>query len=827
MDISQKSRAELKSYFVTNAIPTQGSYYSLIEAALNKKDDGLTKSSGGPLCIEAQPTEDRPVVSLYESFSAQGPSYVLSLLPGTTTGGATTGKGFSIGDGTGAAKARVFIESSTGNVGIGTISPGGARLAVAGPLSASGLITASGGLTVSANQSTQLNGAVTATAGATISGSALLAQKGATVSGGALVAQLGASVSGGKLTVGSAADLQGADVYGTLTAYGGLTVSANQSTQLNGAVTATAGATISGSALLAQKGATISGSALLAQAGATISGSALLAQAGATISGSALLAQAGATVSGAVLQAQKGATVSGGSLTVGSSTDLQTAEIYGAINAYGGLTVASGQTLTAQGAATITGTLTTKGNVVLNGTDLLLDNTSRRGSRTSGVRRALVHDGSDYLSVNFAGDYTGGVKIGGQVMLHGPAWAQDNAIYLRSPGNVQAGVGYFGSSRPFAGSSVDGPGLYGNTGGVLGTIRPAATGVEGSLVLNGSTGHVVLPTLTDDFSGGITVEAWVYLTTLNNSYCRILDLGNGSSNNNVLFAQTGTSSALRLDVYNGSASYVTEAAGVLTTNTWMHLVATLDSTGVGKIYKNGVAMTVTSTGTYALPGSTTRTSGYIGRSNWPSDALFPGKLAHVKLWTRVLSADEVSDSYTSTRPVSTSGLAGWWPLDDGAGTTARDRSGRGRSGTLSATGASFEVYQGAALTWDSSNNVRVNNTLTVANDATARGGSVVVAGEQLRIVRGTVNSNGTVLRGSGFSVSRASTGLYDITFLTAFANPPTVVTTQLYPNDVANGGGDPRDNSVVVGVTASLVRIKTGDNAGNASDRLFHFIAIG
>jgi hypothetical protein len=46
--------------------------------------------------------------------------------------------------------------------------------------------------------------------------------------------------------------------------------------------------------------------------------------------------------------------------------------------------------------------------------DLMLDSPYRRQNQ-SGARRALVHDTSDGLTINYAGDYPGGVTIKGKV----------------------------------------------------------------------------------------------------------------------------------------------------------------------------------------------------------------------------------------------------------------------------------------------------------------------------------------------------------------------------------------------------------------------------
>ncbi|HMO38143.1 MAG TPA: hypothetical protein PKC76_00965 [Saprospiraceae bacterium] len=64
------------------------------------------------------------------------------------------------------------------------------------------------------------------------------------------------------------------------------------------------------------------------------------------------------------------------------------------------------------GTASPTQKLEVNGNLKLTGVDFMLDNTDRRDGATGAYRRALVHDGSDVLTINYANDYTGGVNIG-------------------------------------------------------------------------------------------------------------------------------------------------------------------------------------------------------------------------------------------------------------------------------------------------------------------------------------------------------------------------------------------------------------------------------
>src|SRR5688572_21018304 len=52
----------------------------------------------------------------------------------------------------------------------------------------------------------------------------------------------------------------------------------------------------------------------------------------------------------------------------------------------------------------------------IQGADLILNSPERRGSHNGVLRRALVHDMNDGLTINFNGDYTGGVTINGAAL---------------------------------------------------------------------------------------------------------------------------------------------------------------------------------------------------------------------------------------------------------------------------------------------------------------------------------------------------------------------------------------------------------------------------
>ncbi|MFQ5587899.1 MAG: hypothetical protein ACE5F7_03580, partial [Nitrospiria bacterium] len=125
MEIKKRNRSELKSFFVKNAIPTEGEFADLIDGMLNQKDDGLAKPSGSPLSIEASGDEasQKKTINFYKSFADADPSWVLSLNPRSDPAKPATARpGFSISDNAG--NSRLFIDQSTGHVGLGTVNPG-------------------------------------------------------------------------------------------------------------------------------------------------------------------------------------------------------------------------------------------------------------------------------------------------------------------------------------------------------------------------------------------------------------------------------------------------------------------------------------------------------------------------------------------------------------------------------------------------------------------------------------------------------------------------------------------------------------------------------
>ncbi len=89
--------------------------------------------------------------------------------------------------------------------------------------------------------------------------------------------------------------------------------------------------------------------------------------------------------------------------------------------------------------------------------------------------------------------------------------------------------------------------------------------------------------------------------------------------------------------------------------------------------------------------------------------------------------------------------------------------------------------------------------------------------ENLRMLRGTLNANGTVALGAGFTATRTGTGTYQVDFNTAFNGVPTVTVT-------------PQGASLYVfvsGTTASTVFISVRNTFNSATDAIVNFTVLG
>lgn len=118
-----------------------------------------------------------------------------------------------------------------------------------------------------------------------------------------------------------------------------------------------------------------------------------------------------------------------------------------------------------------------------------------------------------------------------------------------------------------------------------------------------------------------------------------------------------------------------------------------------------------------------------------------------------------------------------------------------------------------------------DRTLTVGNAAGTISDPIVVGGGHgsthgLNIIRGVVDSNGSGISGEGFSISHPATGVYTLTFATAFFDVPAVTAS-------IDAGGGGTAFIAAVQPSSSAVTITTFNLSGVSTNSRFDFIATG
>ena len=118
-----KNRTALRSYFLSNSIPTETNFHELINSGLNQEEDGIRRAVNGPIELEAQGAGGE-MLHLYGSFTDSAALWKIGHKPAVA--GAVGPTGLNIAD---AQASRLFIKAGDGSVGIGTDAPA-ARLQV-------------------------------------------------------------------------------------------------------------------------------------------------------------------------------------------------------------------------------------------------------------------------------------------------------------------------------------------------------------------------------------------------------------------------------------------------------------------------------------------------------------------------------------------------------------------------------------------------------------------------------------------------------------------------------------------------------------------------
>lgn len=195
-----------------------------------------------------------------------------------------------------------------------------------------------------------------------------------------------------------------------------------------------------------------------------------------------------------------------------------------------------------------------------------------------------------------------------------------------------------GKSASYSGSGSTWTDLSGNGNNATLQSTPTWSSTSGGRFTLDGTDHFTLPAGMANFTSGLTISAYVNFGNVG-TWERIMDFGNGSTANNILFARFGNGSELTFEIYSGTTSlgHCRIANGILE-NTWATYAVTVNGS-VCNIYRNGSS--IHSAAYSGLPQNVSRSNNYIGRSNWP-DAYFDNGIAAFAMYNRALSASEIA-----------------------------------------------------------------------------------------------------------------------------------------------------------------------------------------
>lgn len=197
-----------------------------------------------------------------------------------------------------------------------------------------------------------------------------------------------------------------------------------------------------------------------------------------------------------------------------------------------------------------------------------------------------------------------------------------------------------GNSSSYPGSGTTWTDLSGS--GNNGTLTNGATYQASNgahIAFDGSNDYVNFGNITNNFSSGFTASFYANLGTATQNWERIFDFGNGQANDNILVGRSGTTDNLAFEIYTSGTSYgQCGSSNLISNSTWAHYAVTVDGTNC-RWYKNGnLASTTSYTG---LPRNVTRTSNFLGKSNWSGDGYLESGIGEISVYTRALNAGEI------------------------------------------------------------------------------------------------------------------------------------------------------------------------------------------
>jgi hypothetical protein len=370
-----------------------------------------------------------------------------------------------------------------------------------------------------------------------------------------------------------------------------------------------------------------------------------------TVDGQPLQQRADLTQPGWTYDASTGAVrirrVSGTNVRVSGSTGGPTPPVVTSVTPASGSVVPVNSTVTATfNEAMDATTITTSTFFVRTGT---ANPVAATVSYSGGTRTATLTPSSPLASgTPYTATIRGGTTDPRVRDLQGDAMSSDYTwTFTTASGTTPGGaVGAWGFNEGSGTTLADASG-NGHTGAIAGAFW-TASGRFGSALTFDGTDDVV--TINDapglDLTNGMTLEAWVYPTTLSGWRTVLMKETSGGQAWTLYAHDNAPRPAANINTGGGDIS--AGGAQALPLNTWTHVAATYDGATL-RLFVNGTQ--VSSTAASGILLSTTGALRFGGNTVWGE--YFAGRLDEIRIYGRALSAAEIQTDMNT--PVSSGG----------------------------------------------------------------------------------------------------------------------------------------------------------------------------
>ena len=203
-----------------------------------------------------------------------------------------------------------------------------------------------------------------------------------------------------------------------------------------------------------------------------------------------------------------------------------------------------------------------------------------------------------------------------------------------------------GSTESYPGTGTTWSDLSGN--GFDATLVGSPTwnsGADANFTLAGGD-HATLPTgFSDSFASGFGLFAiWNFGTA--SYYERIIDLGQGAADDNIIVGRKGSTDTFFYQLYDGgTGGTFVEVANTIQNSTFASYGVSINGTD-GRLYVNG-ELEGTEANYTEVPTNVSRNSNFIGKSNWAADGDSTGAMGVILIFRRALTADEMATLHNS------------------------------------------------------------------------------------------------------------------------------------------------------------------------------------